>query len=134
MTTASFTIPMRPKAKSRPRFKGRRAFTDPAQRKWEAELKERARTLFKSKPWENKVGLWIEFYFSSKKRQKGCGGVCECETYRAKKPDLDNLVKSVKDALNGVLYLDDRQVVSLTSSKYDSCSERIIINAREYEE
>jgi Holliday junction resolvase RusA-like endonuclease len=33
--------------------------------------------------------------------------------YPAKKPDIDNVVKSVTDALNGLAYGDDSQIVSL---------------------
>lgn len=33
------------------------------------------------------------------------------------KPDLDKLVRAVGDALTGVVYLDDAQVVRLTASK-----------------
>jgi Holliday junction resolvase RusA-like endonuclease len=36
---------------------------------------------------------------------------------RPKKPDIDNLIKSVCDGLNGVAYKDDSQIVKLTSSK-----------------
>lgn len=36
----------------------------------------------------------------------------------AKKPDADNLVKSVFDALNGLLWLDDSQVHSLSVVKW----------------
>lgn len=34
------------------------------------------------------------------------------------KPDIDNIAKSVLDALNGVAYIDDKQVYSLTCNKY----------------
>lgn len=39
--------------------------------------------------------------------------------YRATRQvcDVDNLVKAVKDALNGVVWLDDRQVMDLSASK-----------------
>ncbi len=33
------------------------------------------------------------------------------------RPDLDNLVKAVKDALNGVLWRDDSQVIELEAKK-----------------
>ena len=34
--------------------------------------------------------------------------------------DLDNVVKAVQDALNGVIYKDDAQIVSLhATKKYD---------------
>jgi Holliday junction resolvase RusA-like endonuclease len=31
-----------------------------------------------------------------------------------KKPDLDNIVKLISDAMNGVVYVDDKQVVGLS--------------------
>lgn len=47
------------------------------------------------------------------------------------KPDIDNYVKGVKDALNGVIYKDDSQVVCLHAEKYYSDSPRIEIVLRE---
>lgn len=38
-------------------------------------------------------------------------------SYKESSPDVDNLCKSLLDALTGVLYADDKQVVSLTTSK-----------------
>ena len=37
---------------------------------------------------------------------------------RCAKPDCDNLAKAVLDALNGVLWQDDSQVVELSVSKW----------------
>ncbi len=34
-----------------------------------------------------------------------------------KRPDIDNLIKSVLDALNGVAWVDDSQIVRLSASK-----------------
>lgn len=34
------------------------------------------------------------------------------------KPDCDNVIKAVLDALNGVAYYDDKQVVSVSCNKY----------------
>ena len=36
------------------------------------------------------------------------------------RPDLSNVVKSVEDALNGVIWVDDSQIVQLHSSKHYS--------------
>lgn len=33
------------------------------------------------------------------------------EVYHTKRPDLDNLAKAVKDALKGIIYADDSQIV-----------------------
>lgn len=53
------------------------------------------------------------------------------------KPDIDNIAKSVLDALNGVAYIDDKQVYSLTCDKFfDTTSNTdyliVIINYSDY--
>lgn len=47
--------------------------------------------------------LPIPSYWSKKKRIEAAQGI----TRPAKKPDLDNLYKSLTDALNGLLWVDD---------------------------
>ena len=49
------------------------------------------------------------------------------DTYCQGKPDLDNVQKSVLDALNGVAYLDDKQCCAITAQKYNSIQGRIDI-------
>jgi len=44
------------------------------------------------------------------------------DVWRHKKPDLDNLVKAVMDAMVGVMYRDDAQIVGLESYKLYSAS------------
>jgi len=39
------------------------------------------------------------------------------KVFPTKRPDLDNLIKSVLDALNGVAYKDDCQIVTMLSRK-----------------
>lgn len=43
----------------------------------------------------------------------------------AKKPDIDNVVKSILDALSGVTYHDDTQVVAVFAEKYYSDTPRV---------
>ena len=43
-------------------------------------------------------------------------------TAHIKKPDIDNMAKTVLDALNGLAYVDDSQIYSLTL--YKTYSER----------
>jgi len=49
-----------------------------------------------------------------------------------KKPDIDNIVKGVADALNKVVYVDDTQIVVLTAAKYYSDRPRIEIFISNY--
>lgn len=45
------------------------------------------------------------------------------------RPDLDNLVKMWGDILNGILYLDDKQVVSIKATKLYSETPQTVIHA-----
>lgn len=47
-----------------------------------------------------------------------------------KKPDCDNILKSVLDGLNKVAFLDDKQVYSVTCEKYYSLKPRTEITIR----
>jgi Holliday junction resolvase RusA-like endonuclease len=47
------------------------------------------------------------------------------------KPDLDNVAKAVLDALNGVIYLDDKQVIRLVAEKKYSLDPRVEVYVHE---
>jgi Holliday junction resolvase RusA-like endonuclease len=53
--------------------------------------------------------------------------------YHTKRPDLDNLVKSVKDALTGVIWKDDAQIIRLTAEKRYG-QEMVVISVMSVEE
>ncbi|MDF0605387.1 RusA family crossover junction endodeoxyribonuclease [Neisseriaceae bacterium TC5R-5] len=57
--------------------------------------------------------LSIPASWSQKKQRAAAAG----ELTPTKRPDLDNLVKAIKDGANGVLWRDDAQVVTLYASK-----------------
>ena len=61
--------------------------------------------------------------FSRKKRQSALNGEIRPTT----KPDLDNVVKVVCDALNGLAYTDDKNIVELRAYKYYAESPRVEI-------
>jgi len=66
-------------------------------------------------PPEGPISIIIRFY---KERPKSKS---KREIHWTSKPDLDNLVKLVLDALNKIFFKDDSQVVDITASKeYDS--------------
>ena len=49
-----------------------------------------------------------------------------------KKPDIDNIVKVVADALNGVAYHDDTQIVMVVAKKVYSLLEGLDVTVEEY--
>jgi len=72
-----------------------------------------------AKPLEGPISLRCTFWLSvpmsySSKRRKAClnGSERHC-----KRPDIDNLLKAVKDGCNGVVWVDDCQVVDVRASK-----------------
>lgn len=76
----------------------------------------------------------IAFYpipqsWSKKKKQDARGHIIRPTT----KPDCDNIIKVVLDALNGVAYYDDKQVVSVSCKKFYAEQEglRVLIRTNE---
>lgn len=68
--------------------------------------------------------------FSKAKREDALNGVIRPTT----KPDCDNIIKVVLDALNGVAYYDDKQVISVSCSKYYAETGYIEIQIQQTEE
>lgn len=54
------------------------------------------------------------------------------EIAHTKKPDCDNLAKSVLDGLNGLAFVDDSQIISLTVVKYYSVWPRVQVVIGEF--
>lgn len=48
------------------------------------------------------------------------------------KPDVDNCAKSILDALNGIAYVDDNQIVSLSARKYYTDMPKVLIKVSEW--
>lgn len=116
MSVAQFTIPGKPISKGRPKFARQGNFI-------------RTYTPEKTVNYENLVKLaWMQSgcdkldgdisakitaYFSIPKSVSKKRRAYLIDTYYDKKPDADNIAKAILDALNGIAYEDDSQVVSL---------------------
>nr|WP_286673097.1 RusA family crossover junction endodeoxyribonuclease [Bacillus subtilis] len=64
---------------------------------------------------------------TQKRRKRAENGLLRPTT----KPDVDNYVKGVKDALNHLIYKDDSQVVDLKVSKFYSEEPRVEVMIKE---
>lgn len=63
-------------------------------------------------PWSGPIALMLVFFMPIPKSLPK-----RAPQFMVKKPDLDKMVRSVKDALKGVMYEDDRQVVDMDTHK-----------------
>lgn len=133
-----FTIPGEPVAKGRARAfvrNGRVAHHTPDKTaRYENLVKLAAADAFgERKPLDGPVALYVEAYlgvgasWSRKRREAALAGL-ERPT---KRPDVDNIVKAIKDGLNGVAWIDDSQVVRLVAAKHWSDLPRVEVRIKE---
>ena len=126
----SFIIDGEPKGKARPRMNTRtgRAYTPDDTRMYEDYVK----LLYRSKLkyyFEGYVKLTVKAYYGiAKSNSKKIKEQKKINILRpSKKPDIDNVVKLIADALNDIAYKDDTQIVELSASKYFSEEPRVEI-------
>lgn len=120
----TFKIPGKPEGKGRPRFARRGKFvttyTDNKTRTYESKIKDIAMVAMgASMPLTTPLEAFIYISYPvpasySKVRKADCLANTERPT---KKPDIDNVVKAVCDSINGVVYVDDTQIVDLHATK-----------------
>lgn len=116
-----FTIYTEPVAKARARAgAGGRFYTPKKTSDFESFVALYAKQAMAGRaPIESSCCLRLVFHmpipksWSQKKREQAIGG----EIRHTSKPDLDNLLKAVKDGLNGIVWLDDAQVIKVVAEK-----------------
>lgn len=121
MEVRTFTIPGKPVGKGRPRFSCNGTYTPEKTANYETLVKwAYAEAYPVQRPFEDPVELVITAYYAipkswpKKKQQLAQAG----ELRPMVKPDADNIVKIISDALNGLAYKDDAQVVTVSFEKW----------------
>ena len=125
-TTLTFDV--KPYGKGRPQKGKHSMYTPHKTRNMESLIADMARLQFKHEPLTGPLRVDWEFVFEhpkswSKKRK--------AETYwHTSKPDFDNIMKLVGDALNGIVWHDDSQICTGGYSKHygDKACVKIIID------
>jgi len=133
-----FTVYGEPVAQGRPRFArmGNNVKTyDPEKSaNYKEIVRAEALKVRPDKPLVGPISLVVLVYrsipksFSKKRAVQAQEGYIRPIT----RPDIDNIVKGVKDSLKGVIWKDDSQVVTLTTKKYYSDVPRIEVTIGEF--
>lgn len=116
----TFSVPGPPRGKGRPRFtRTGHSYTPKETVAYERQIRDACKASC-AKRIEGPVRIFIKAYMSipasASKRMR--------EDMRlniirpTKKPDIDNVIKAVLDALNGIAYADDKNVVYVGAAKW----------------
>jgi Holliday junction resolvase RusA-like endonuclease len=128
-----FSVEGDPVGKQRPRFSRGRTYTPKKTVDYETIIASKAsQAMGSSEPLQTPVAIfiWISHAIPasySKKRKEACLNGLDWP----KKPDLDNVAKVFLDAMNGIVYKDDVQVVKLRVSKRYDIDSRVDVLVRE---
>lgn len=136
----TFVVPGEPVAKGRPRVTiagGRaHAYTPAKTAAYEQLVAVYAHAAMKNAPLlEHPVRLHLGIYckvpgsWPKKKRADALAGI----ERPAKKPDIDNIIKAVADGMNGVVWVDDSQIVELACSKWYALEPCVSVNVMSVE-
>jgi Holliday junction resolvase RusA-like endonuclease len=124
MMQIHFQVEGDPKGKGRPRFSRvgsfTKVYTDKQTLGYEAKIAHFAKqAMGTSEPLKTPVSVFLYVRLPipqsyPKKRREAClnGSELPC-----KKPDIDNIAKTYLDAMNGVIFVDDTQVIDLHVKK-----------------
>ena len=132
-----FTVFGEPVAQGRPRFArmgaGVRAYDPEKSRTYKDYVRAAALEVKPDVPLEGPLLLMVEAYrsipksMSKKKQAAALAGSLQPTT----KPDLDNIIKGLKDALKGIIWRDDSQVVNIIAGKWYSDRPRVKVIVEE---
>ena len=116
--TVSFTVPGKPTPKARARStRAGGHYTPSTTRTAEANVRAAwfSQVGIQRKPFDGPVDVVVNAYFAVPKSWSKSKK--DTTTFHVSKPDIDNIVKLVTDALNGVAYVDDSSVVRVAGTK-----------------
>lgn len=119
------------------RHTGRIVVTDDSKRSrpWKQEIAGRASEEMRGRPLlRGPIAVELTFYLPRPKGHHGKHGVRRsAPAFPIVRPDIDKLSRAVLDALSGVVYADDAQIVEKTARKRYGEPARVEITIRELE-
>ena len=127
-----FDVPGVPQGWQRAGRAGSRYFTRPKTAAAQAGIKTACVAVFGGEPWTGPVSVEITAVYQVPASWTRSRKAASVGRPKATKPDLDNVVKNVLDALNGVLWVDDAQVAHLRAGKLYGCEARLKVTVRRF--
>jgi len=124
-------LEMRPMPAPRPRVTRYGTYNDPKYTAYKHAIALQCKRHF-TEPISGPVKMELVFQFKTPKswsRKKAEAAINRGA--HTQKPDADNLGKGVKDALNGIAYIDDAQIASLSIVKVWGDRDMIVIDIEE---
>lgn len=136
----TFTVPGAPVAKGRARFAKRggfvRAYTPAKTAAYEGLVAmAAAEAMAGADPMQGPMRLGVTILlpiptsWSKRKQALAVEGLVAA----TKKPDADNVLKAIKDGMNGVVYVDDSQAVEINVVKRYAATPKVVVVAQELE-
>lgn len=124
----SFFIPGKPatKGSTRPYVNKQTGLVIPANDKhlrlWVNQVRAIANEYWRKEPTRNPIGLTLWFQFLRPKSHFGTGRnentrKPSAPKFHATRPDVDKLIRAIKDGLTGIVYVDDSQVWRVAAHK-----------------
>ena len=128
----TFEVPGEPRGKGRPRFtKTGHTYTDSETKAYEDKIIAYYRRSFGGYKWSDAAYISVKVtahYPIPKSATKAAVAAMQAgSVLPTRKPDIDNVLKVVLDALNGIAYKDDSRVVDIQGKKVYSDTPKIVI-------
>ena len=130
-----FTVFGKPVGKGRPRFyrRGVRVgtYTPAKTRAYERALSYSSLKFAPEQPISCSLAVALKFFLPAPAKLKNKKAELEIMPV-PNKPDIDNLIKSALDPLNGVFWTDDKLIASITATKFYSDNPRTEFEIQTY--
>lgn len=115
----TFTVPGEPQGKGRARFGNGRTYTPAKTVSYEGLIALAAQSAMGGRPLlygPLRITLWADTSIPKSATRAQRFKMLAGEIHPTKKPDIDNILKAVGDACNGVVFRDDSQITRLGES------------------
>lgn len=120
-------------------YTGRAIVTDanPRSKDWKTDVRREAERNYQGEPWDCPISLVLEFFVARPKGHFGTGKNANilkssAQPFPTSKPDATKLCRGVEDALTGLAWVDDAQIVTQRITKRYADRPGVMITINEH--